>query len=231
MAGLKGFIWGVGGMAGKDCLLDKDIREPLFEFLEERFDKVRILEEKRVGRAVADVIMVTPIALYGIEIKSDADTYARLEKQVEYYDMYFDRNIVVVGTSHAAHVGEHVPEHWGIITVEMDETGKVDFYVMREAGANSNLSDKLKLSLLWRPELANIQAKNDLPRYPGKSKSYVQDVLLERVEPDVLWPQFYNELFERDYTTIAETINEYRQATGQKKRKRKRFKRMRKIRT
>ena len=27
-------------------LLDKDIREPLFEFLEERYGKVRILEEK-----------------------------------------------------------------------------------------------------------------------------------------------------------------------------------------
>ena len=30
-------------------LLDKDIREPLFEFLEERYGKVRILEEKTVG--------------------------------------------------------------------------------------------------------------------------------------------------------------------------------------
>ena len=28
-------------------LLDKDIREPLFEYLEEQHDKVRILEMKR----------------------------------------------------------------------------------------------------------------------------------------------------------------------------------------
>lgn len=30
--------------------------------------------------------------LYGIEIKSSADTYARLKKQVRNYDIYYDRN-------------------------------------------------------------------------------------------------------------------------------------------
>ena len=215
-------------MTEKNKLYDRDIREPLFEFLEDRFGKVRILEEKRAGRAVADVIMITPTAIYGIEIKSDADTYTRLEKQVSYYNLYFDRNIVVVGTSHAAHIAEHVPDFWGIITVEVDQEGKTDFYVLREPSTNPEVSDKHKISLLWRPELANIQAKNDLPRYPGKSKSYVQDVLLERVSPDILWPQMYVELFERDYTTIAQRINEYRQATGQHKRKRRKYKRLKK---
>ena len=209
-------------------MLDKDIREPLFEFLEERFGKVRILEEKRIGRAVADVIMITPLALYGIEIKSDADTYTRLEKQVGFYDMYFDRNMVVVGSSHGTHIHEHVPDHWGIMTVETNETGAVDIYVMREPKVNPNVSDKQKLSLLWRPELNNILAVNELPEFKWKSKGAVQDVLLERVEHDVLWPQVYNELFERDYTTIAQTINEYRQATGQKKRRRKKYKRYKK---
>ena len=51
-------------------LLDKDIREPLFEFLEERYGKVRILEEKTVGHSRADVVMVIPEKIVGIEIKS-----------------------------------------------------------------------------------------------------------------------------------------------------------------
>lgn len=50
-------------------LLDKDIREPLFEFLEERYGKVRILEEKTVGHSRADVVMVIPEKIVGIEIK------------------------------------------------------------------------------------------------------------------------------------------------------------------
>ena len=56
-------------------LLDKDIREPLFDFLEERYGKVRILEEKTVGNSRADVVMVIPDKIVGIEIKSDAHTH------------------------------------------------------------------------------------------------------------------------------------------------------------
>ena len=50
----------------KDIFYDKDIREPLFDFLEDSFGKVRILEEKRTGSARADVVMITPDFLYGI---------------------------------------------------------------------------------------------------------------------------------------------------------------------
>ena len=71
-------------------LHDKDIREPLFDFLEEIYGKIRIIEEKTMGRSRADVVMVTPDALYGIEIKSDADTYVRLSGQLKNYDKYYD---------------------------------------------------------------------------------------------------------------------------------------------
>ena len=57
-------------------LYDKDIREPLFDFLEEMYGKIRILEEKQIGKSRADIVMVLPDLVAGIEIKSDADTYA-----------------------------------------------------------------------------------------------------------------------------------------------------------
>ncbi len=69
-------------------LYDRDIREPLFEFLEEYYGKVRIIEEKRLGRSRADVVMILPHAVCGLEIKSDADTYARLKRQVKDYNQY-----------------------------------------------------------------------------------------------------------------------------------------------
>ena len=199
---------------GKETLYDKDIREPLFTFLEETFGKVRILEEKRTGSARADVVMITPKLLYGIEIKSDADTYARLEKQVKNYDWYYDRNIAVVGTSHAAHIKEHVPDHWGIITVELDENGDVDFYIFRDASANPKVKDKRKITILWRTELNRLLEKNNLPRYRQKSKLFVQEKLLEKVPADVLWPQAYDELFERDYNTIGQEIEDFRKSKG-----------------
>lgn len=191
-------------------LYDKDIRDPLFDFLEETYGKTRILEEKRTGNARADAVMITPKLLYGIEIKSDADTYARLGRQTKYYDWYYDRNILVAGTSHAAHVKEHVPEWWGIIMVEPDDNGEIDFYVLREADVNPRVKDKRKITILWRTELNRLLEKNGLPKYKEKSKLFVQDKLIEKVPGDTLWPQAYDELFERDYNTISQEIEEFR---------------------
>ena len=76
-------------------LYDKDIRDPLFDFLEERYHKIRIIEEKQMGRSRADIVMVTEDSVFGIEIKSDADSYTRLNRQVKDYDRFFDYNYVV----------------------------------------------------------------------------------------------------------------------------------------
>ena len=161
-------------------LYDRDIREPLFDFLEGAYGKVRIIEEKRMGRSRADVVMVVPDAVIGIEIKSDADTYARLKRQVRDYDQHFDDNYVAVGVSHAMHIEEHVPPWWGIITVEPDGE-RVDLYILRKASPNPKLVPKKKLGLLWRPELSHILELNRLPAYRQKSKAFVVDRILEKI--------------------------------------------------
>ena len=196
-------------------LKDKDIREPLFDYLECEYGKTRIIEEKMMGSSRADVIMVITGALVGIEIKSDADTYTRLESQIKDYDKYFDYNIVVVGSSHANHVGEHIPEHWGIITVDEVEN-QCDFYFLRRPELNKKMRLNRKLELLWRPELAALQEMYNMPKYNGKSKAFVRKALLERVPGAILWPQAMEELFERDYNTIDEEIEASR-SSGQKK--------------
>ena len=202
-------------------LYDKDIREPLFDFLEEKYGKSRILEEKQIGKVRSDIVMVTPQLLYGIEIKSDADTYARLDQQVKYYNWYYDRNIIVVGGRHASHVGEHVSKWWGIVVVEPKANGEPDFYMLREAAENPRVKMKRKITILWRPELNRLLEKNHLPKYRERSKKFVQEKLLEKVPVEDLWPQVYEELFERDYTAMLSEIEKYRKEEKQKRRKRK----------
>lgn len=201
-------------------LYDKDIREPLYDYLEETYGKIRIIEEKQMGKSRADAVMVTKDSLYGIEIKSDADTYARLERQVKDYNQFYDYNYAVVGTSHAMHIKEHVPEYWGIITVELVE-GKPDFYTMRQPSPNPKVNWKRKISLLWRPELAHIQELNQMPKYKEKSKQFVAEKILQNVPEETLRLQISEELFQRDYNKITETIQEYR-AQNRKPPKRKR---------
>lgn len=195
-------------------IYDKDIREPLFDFLDERFGKNRILEEKIIGSSRADVVMVTPEAIYGIEIKSDADTYARLKSQVKDYDKYYDMNFVVVGTSHAAHIEEHVPDYWGIITVE-EVDNNLDIYILRHPEPNPKVTWKRKLEMLWRPEIAVLQDIFSMPKYREKSKSFVLSKVLERLENGKIDPKEFtlqmNELLiQRDYNSISETLKEYK---------------------
>lgn len=192
-------------------LHDIDLREPLFEWVETRHDKVRILEEVEIGRSRADALVVTESGLIGMEIKSDADTYARLERQVPDYDRYFDANIVVVGGSHTQ-VAKHVPESWGIVVAEKPEAGALPFELVRPYQPSKHTSRARKLSLLWRPELAHIQEACGLPRYAQKSKAFVAKKILEKVPPEELDRHIIETLFERDYTTIEDEITAYRSA-------------------
>ena len=57
-----------------------------------------------------------------------------------------------------------------------------------------------------------------MPKYREKSKSFVIDKILMKVSEEMLDEQISQELFERDYTIIAETIEGYKRE--QKKRRR-----------
>lgn len=196
-------------------LYDKDIRDPLFDYFDEYYGKVRVLEEKQIGKSRADVVMVLDGCLVGVEIKSDADTYSRLERQIVDYNKHFDYNYVVVGTKHANHIEEHVPDWWGIITVDEIESS-ADFYMLRTPQINPRVHwtflRKRQISFLWRMELANILKKHSMPKYASKSKKFVQDYLFDNIDEEELKRDITDELFERDYTTVAEKIEEYRKS-------------------
>lgn len=204
-------------------LYDKDIREPLFDFLEETYGKVRIIEEKTIGKSRANIMMIVPDAVYGVEIKSDADTYARIAGQIRDYDKYCDYNIVVAGSSHGLHIKEHVPEYWGIITAELAD-GRFDFYFLRQPSRNPKMKLERKLSVLWRPELAKLQEMNGMAKYKEKSKAFVINKIKERVPEklpeETLARQISELLFERDYNIIEEILTEYRKAKTQKRQNR-----------
>ena len=61
-------------------LRDKDIREPLFDFLEEMCGKIRIVEEKQIGKSRADIVMVLP-ELAHIQELNEMPKYKEKSKQ------------------------------------------------------------------------------------------------------------------------------------------------------
>lgn len=188
-------------------LYDKDIREPLFDYLEDNFGKIRILEEKTMGKSRADVIMVRPSEIVGIEIKSNADTYERLKGQVRSYNRFCDRNYIVTGLRHSKHVAEHVPDFWGIICI-YEDNNKIIIEELREALPNPRIKLVNQLSWLWKLELSDILFINKLPKYKQKSKAFICEKLIAKVEPDLLKSQLCEQLFERDYTLWDESLED-----------------------
>ncbi len=171
---------------------DADMREPLFLFLEAGCEKIRIFEEVNIRNSRCDVFTVTD-CLTGYEIKSDADTYARLSSQTKDYDLFFNKNYLVIGKSHLKHAAEHVPKYWGIIAVGDDVE------IIREAEANKKVRIARQMSLLWKRELRNILKRRALPRYPYKGGKFIGDRIIARLGEDEALKEICTELFERDY--------------------------------
>lgn len=182
-------------------MLDKDMREPLFDFLDEKYGKVRTIEEKVIYGSRADVLAIIDGAIIGIEIKSDSDTYTRLATQIKDYEKYSDYCYLAVGESHRIHASEHVPKYWGIIVIAED---KVE--ILREAEPNPKVKLNYQLGLLWRPELQNIQLKHGFPKYRDKKRTEIYKFLEEKLGTEGLKRDMTEELFERDYT-VYDAIN------------------------
>ncbi len=183
-----------------DWLLRKDtlpLRDALCEFLEEKYGKIRFLEEKNIGKVRADMIAVLPNGLCGIEIKSHSDSYTRLAGQIKGYDKFCDISYLAVGSIHTRAM-EHIPPAWGLISMTVHDG--VRFEIVREPSENPKAPLKTQLSLLWRNELADILKAEGLPKYVGKSKKAICELLFQKVPHERLKERLCDALFERDYT-------------------------------
>ena len=181
-------------------LYDAEIRDPLVLFLEEKYDKIRAMDEIPIGQARADLLLVTERWLGGIEIKSDMDSYARLSGQVPCYDRYLDRNFIVVGASHEKSIVTHVPEYWGIIAAR-GTRHRISFETIREPGISPKEDDAHKLALLWKRELMNlIEKKKGKRPSVHADKNTLRKRILKLYSHEELATAVCDELFERDYT-------------------------------
>ena len=175
-------------------MLDKDIREPLFDYLDERYGKVRTIEEKTILKSRADVLAIIEGKILGFEIKSDSDTYTRLKRQIKDYEKFCDLCYVVVGESHKQ-VASHVPNYWGIIVVNSENV-----IVDRDAQQCPKVNIYNQLDLLWRNELLNIQMKEGLPKLGNYRRRDIYKRLIDTCGEPTVKSDMTQQLFERDYT-------------------------------
>ena len=180
-------------------MLDKDIREKLYDYLDERYGKVRTIEEKVILKSRADMLAIIDGEIIGIEIKSDSDTYTRLKTQIKDYERFCDKCYVAVGESHI-HVSEHVPDHWGIIVVSSDNV-----IVDRDAAVSPKVKINNQLDILWRAELYAVQMKEGLPKLSNWKRRDIYKRLIDTCGEEQVKLDLTEQLFERDYTIFDKT--------------------------
>lgn len=180
-------------------LNDKDIRRIIYDSFSESKEETRILEEFPMGDSRADMLLVTRTKLIGLEIKSDRDSFVRLERQIRDYEKFFDTNYLVVGTYHVEEALRTVPAHWGIYEVYETEDGSYVMELVRGAGMALKDNTEEKLYLLWRNELMRIVRDYRLAKGNLQRKDKMISKIVRGLTVPVIQSEICSALLHREY--------------------------------
>ncbi|WP_370326352.1 sce7726 family protein [Euzebya sp.] len=138
-------------------LSDPPIRAALHSRLDEQLsDGDRVVFEMPVcgGTARLDAARLNG-HLEGYEIKSDRDTLARLDGQVQAYGRVVDRMTIVCTPRHLDQAMDVVPPWWGVWEATGDGV-HVDLAEVRSATENPDQESVWVAQLLWRDECLSL---------------------------------------------------------------------------
>ena len=149
--------------------LKRDLRATKWSWVAER--RKLYVPEMDLGSSRADLMMVTPGAHSGFEIKSGRDRLDKLAHQVPAYELYCDYCWLVLDEKHPV---VELPDYWGVIRAFTREDGSVDLSVVRPATLNPTDPDKRLLRIaghLWSNEL-KAALKAQKKRGYSKNRKY-----------------------------------------------------------
>lgn len=87
------------------------------------------------------------------EIKTDLDSIARLDKQINDYSSVFEEIFLICSQQRYALVTDKLPAHVGVYTYRMNRNGKINFVLKKKAQRNNCLDAKRQLKSLTTQEL------------------------------------------------------------------------------
>lgn len=132
-----------------------------------------IADELKVcgGKAIADVAIING-KMHGYEIKSDYDSFQRLENQILNYDTVFDTITLVVGKKLNKAAKKYIPRHWGLLCIYEDQ-GKVVFDEIRNAKENKRINPFNVAQFLWKEEAVFLLNKYNIHGNHQKSRKWL----------------------------------------------------------
>lgn len=182
---------------------DRDIRGALLATLDQRNQgsDTLVISELSIafGYVKLDVAVLNG-RLHGYEIKSDRDTLARLERQMEWYARVCDRLTIVTTERYLEAVERAVPSWCGIIVASV-EAATMSLAPVQEPSDNPEWDIHALLLLLWQDETQQL-ARNFGLKVPRQlAKGLTHRLLASRVPHDVLRSETLSRLRARDTWT------------------------------
>ncbi|MBN5143341.1 sce7726 family protein [Stenotrophomonas maltophilia] len=144
--------------------------------------QVSLIEELRLhgGEVRADLVLVEQMHCF--EIKSEADSLARLINQGSRYGWVFDRVTLVMAPCHVAKAMDLLPPWWGAMVVD-SQAGT--FHCIREAGLNVRHKAASLASILNKEEALEVLRKEgDIKGWRSKSLYLIQQHIAQALELD-----------------------------------------------
>ncbi|WP_159877332.1 sce7726 family protein [Aquitalea denitrificans] len=109
------------------------------------------------GLARADIAVVNG-EISAFEIKSDADTLARLQTQIQYYSKICDRASIVVGHRHVDAAKMLIPSWWGL-WIAKKQGDNIRLKQLRKGRINNQVEPYALAQLLWKEETFSLLEK------------------------------------------------------------------------
>lgn len=162
---------------------------------------ISLLEELRLhgGEVRADLVLVEQMHCF--EIKSEADSLARLINQGSRYGWVFDRVTLVMAPCHVTKAMELLPPWWGAMVVN-GAAGSFD--VLREAGLNVRHKAASLTSILNKEEaLELLRQEGQLTGWRSKSLYLIQRHIAETFALDEIKEHIRTALLARASNAIA----------------------------
>lgn len=156
----------------KQPISEAELRQLVLKSLAVRSvpDQDLIVEELAIERGAARVdIAVLGSVLQAFELKSDADSFARLHNQIHAYNRVFDRITIATGPAYAGAALEVMPTWWGVMRADRQDDGTLTLTAIREAADNPH-QDSLSLAMFfWREEAINVLRADAAVTAPKRS--------------------------------------------------------------
>jgi hypothetical protein len=113
------------------------------------------------GKNRADIAVIS-CHLVGYEIKSNSDSLIRLKDQIRSYNSIFSKAYIIVGNRYQDIIHKHIPNWWGIIVSARGNRNTINFHLVRKAYKNKQIQPISIARLLWRNEVVEILAKENI---------------------------------------------------------------------